>query len=70
MSLPAAIVLAPPIDSYPPLRVVSEAASAFRIEPCACGGSVVQLRGEQVTAALTHHQRTLLHASWRRRNGL
>lgn len=70
MTAQAAIVLAPPLDSYPALRLLPEPLPVVRVEACACGGRVQQLAGERSDSTLSHHQATLLHTSWRRRSGL
>lgn len=66
----AAIVLAKPLDSYPPLRLLPEPLPVVRVEACACGERIRQLAGERSDNTLSRHQATLLHASWRRRSGL
>lgn len=66
MSAAAAVVLAPPIDSYPPLHVVPEAClEVRRVEPCACGGRLVQLEGDDVAAVVGRHNETIAHRAWR-----
>ena len=72
MSGSIAVVLAPPLDSYPTLPYRGEGAllAARRTEPCACGIHVVQRAGEDVTDVVDRHNQTLAHRSWRDRSGL
>jgi hypothetical protein len=67
MSALAAVVLAPPMDSYPPLRVVreDELLPVVRVEACDCGERIQQLAGEDVTTVVARHNERLAHRAWR-----
>ena len=60
----AAIVQAPPLDAYPPLTP-EPAPWVLRVEPCACGGHVVQLAGDRPADVVALHQRDPQHMAWR-----
>lgn len=58
--------LAPPLDSYPPLRYRGEDGRAvLRREPCRCGSEVVRLSGEDDQSAVARHNATPEHLAWR-----
>jgi hypothetical protein len=61
-----AVRRAPPLDSYPAILYRGEGVTAMlRVEPCACGGSVVQWRDETVTKAVQGHNASPQHRAWR-----
>lgn len=59
-----AIVLARPLDHYPPVRRL---AASERVEPCACGVDVVQRCGEDVIHVVAAHNAHPSHRAWRER---
>jgi hypothetical protein len=67
MSHVAAVVLAPPIDSYPALHVVREPEllPVLRVEACACGERIQQLAGEDVRVVVARHNERAAHRAWR-----
>ena len=69
MSDHVAVVLAPPLDAYPPLRGVPERVllPVVRVEPCACGTRLVQLEGDSITAVVARHEAMAAHRAWRGR---
>ena len=44
-------------------------ARTARAEPCVCGGIIVTLRGEDISAVVAMHNRSALHLFWRWRTG-
>jgi hypothetical protein len=54
-------------DQYPPLRALPERAlrQVERVEPCACGGRIYQLVGDDVMATVQAHNATPQHMTWR-----
>jgi hypothetical protein len=66
MSGTVAVVLAPPLDSYPPVRHL---AAHELVRPCACGVDIVQRTGEDVVAVVAGHNAHPAHRAWRERRG-
>jgi hypothetical protein len=61
-----AVVLARPLDSYPPVRHLAAHETA---RPCACGVDIVQRSGEDVVAVVAAHNAHPSHRAWRERRG-
>ena len=64
MSGTLAVVLARPLDSYPPTPRLS---ARDRWEPCACGVEILQRPGEDVVAVIAGHNAHPAHRAWRER---
>ena len=57
----------PPLDSYPQLAFWGEDMRAvLRVEPCDCGGRIVQLVGQQPGQVVQSHNLSDVHQAYRR----